>query len=405
MKPRLSPTVLWLGVVSLLTDAAGEMIFPLMPLFLTGVLGAPLPYVGLIEGAAESTASLLKIYFGRLSDRLPRRKPLVVFGYGLAGLVRPLMGLAQGPLQVLLIRLADRFGKGVRSSPRDALLADATPRDLRGRAYGFHRAMDNLGAVLGPLCAFTLLGLGLGLRQVFLWALVPGALALITVAFLVRERPREVPPALSGPGVALSEVPARAPLPGALRRYYLALLLFSLGNSSDAFLLVWARGAGVPQAHIPLLWMVHNGIKSALNVPLGALSDRIGRRRLILLGWALYALIYLGFATAGGVAAAWGLMAAYAVYYGLLEGAEKALVADLSPPHARGRAFGWFHGIVGLAALPASLLCGLLYNSGAADGTGPLRAFGLGAALSALAALVLATVKETPRSPPGSASS
>lgn len=393
-RQRLHPTVVALGLVSLLTDASSEMIYPLLPLFLTTVLGAGTAAVGLIEGAAESTAALLKLLSGRLSDRLQRRKPLVVLGYGLSALCKPLFGLAQGAGGVLALRLLDRVGKGVRSSPRDALLADATPPSLRGRAYGLHRAMDNAGAVLGPLFAFALLAGGVGLRSVFLLSALPALLAVLTLAVFVRERARReeetrtaAAPEAAGPA---------PPLPADLRRYLVAVAIFSLGNSSDAFVLLWARQAGVPQAQIPLLWMGHNAVRALLAAPLGALSDRWGRHRSILCAFFLYGLVYLGFGTQRSVAAAWILFAAYGLYYALLEGAEKALVADLAPPQARGRAFGWFHGIVGAAALPASLLFARLYES-APPQVGALRAFGAGAALAGLAALVLTTVPAPPR--------
>lgn len=387
--PRLARTVLWLGAVSLFTDAAGEMIYPLLPLFLTTVLHAGVLSVGVIEGAAESTAALLKIVSGRLSDRLTRRKPLVVLGYAVTTLLRPLVGLCTSVLQVLLIRVSDRVGKGVRASPRDALLADVTPSELRGRAYGLNRGMDNAGAVLGPLAAYLLLSHGFGLRRIFLLALLPGVLALLTLLFLVREAPRSVPASGSTP----KDV-SGVPLPRSLRRYLAALALFSLGNSSDALLLIWARDAGVPAGRIPLLWMLHNGVKALLNVPLGARSDRRGRRRAILVGWGLYGITYLGFAFLRSQAAAFLLFVGYGVYYAVLEGAERAWVADLAPPAARGRAFGWFHGIVGATALPASLLCSVLYQY-----RGPGWAFSTGAVLALLGALVLITVQEPERRP------
>lgn len=378
--------MLGLGAVSFLTDASGEMIYPLLPLLLTGALGASLAHVGLIEGAAEGTASLLKLLSGRLSDRMKRRKPLVLLGYSLTALMRPCLALAQGPLGVLALRLGDRIGKGLRGGPRDALLADATPPEMRGRAYGFNRAMDNAGALVGPLLAYLLLSFGLGIRSVFLLAAVPGVLAVLALLTLVKEKDRElsVPAAvLAPPGSAIPEEPRN--LPASLRRYLIVLAVFSLGNSSDAFLLLWARDSGVPAAQIPLLWAAHNGLKALLGQPLGALSDRWGRRRLILLGWATYAAVYAGCATLQGKHAVWGLLGLYAIYYALVEGAEKALVADLAPRELRGRAFGWFHAVLGTCALPASLLYAALYRGSG----GPTAAFGVGAALAAIAALLL----------------
>ncbi len=379
-KSRLPPIVIWFGVVSLLTDVGTEMIYPLLPLFLADVLHAPRTFIGAVEGAAEATASLLKLVSGRWSDRLRRRKPLTVAGYGLSSLVRPLVGLALQPWHVLATRVVDRVGKGLRGSPRDALLADATPPEERGRAYGFHQAMDNAGALIGPLLATTLIALGLGLRKVFLLAAVPGALAMTTLVFGVREetiaQPNTPKPTHSA---------TKPPLGPTLHRYFVAVALFGLGNSSDAFLLLRAQQCGVAVALIPLLWMAHNGTKAALSTWGGALSDRIGRRRLIVAGWLLYAVTYLAFGFASRPWQIWALFIGYGLYYSLVEGAEKALVAELSPTGARGRAFGWFNAVVGLAALPASLAFGAL-----ADHAGARVAFTASAALAALASLWLA---------------
>ncbi|MCS6913333.1 MAG: MFS transporter [Myxococcales bacterium] len=383
-RPRLGRTVIGLGLVSLLTDASSEMIYPLLPVFLTTVLGAGVGQVGIIEGAAEAISSLLKLVSGAISDRLQRRKPLVLFGYGLSALMRPCLALMQSAAGVLLLRLGDRVGKGLRSGARDALLADAAPPESRGRAYGLHRALDNAGAVIGPLGASLLLAAGVGLRPLFLITAIPGVLALLVLLLVVREAPRVSPRprplAIAGSG------PTR--LPPSLRRYLGALAVFSLGNSSDAFLLLWARDAGVPTDQVPLLWMAHNAIKALLCAPLGALSDRWGRRRVILLSWALYATVYAGCAGLRGPAWAWTLLCIYGVYYALLEGAERALVADLAPVALRGRAFGWFYGVTGACALPASLLFARLY----ARPMGAVLAFGTGAVLAALAALLLLRV-------------
>jgi MFS family permease len=380
-KSRLPPIVVWFGVVSLLTDVGTEMIYPLLPLFLADVLHAPRAFIGAVEGAAEATASLLKLVSGRWSDRLRRKKPLTVAGYGLSSLVRPLVGLALQPWHVLATRVVDRVGKGLRSSPRDALLADATRPEERGRAYGFHQAMDNAGALIGPLLATALIAAGLGLRNVFLLAAVPGALAMTALLFGVKER-EIAAPAASDPNA--KSVP-KAPLGPTLHRYFVAVALFGLGNSSDAFLLLRAQQCGVAVAHIPLLWMAHNGTKAALSTWGGGLSDRIGRRRVILAGWMLYALTYLAFGFAFQAWQIWALFIVYGVYYSLVEGAEKALVAELAPAGARGRAFGWFNAVVGLAALPASLAFGAL-----ADHWGARVAFTVSAALAALAGSWLA---------------
>ncbi|HEX4457527.1 MAG TPA: MFS transporter [Polyangia bacterium] len=383
-KNKLPSIVLWFGVVSLLTDVGTEMIYPLLPMFLADVLHAPRTFIGAVEGAAEATASLVKLVSGRWSDRLRRRKPLTVAGYGLSSLVRPLVGLALRPWHVLATRVVDRVGKGLRGSPRDALLADATRPEERGRAYGFHQAMDNAGALIGPLLATALIAFGLGLRHVFLLAAVPGALAMTTLLFGVREEPTAQPVARKSTE-STTKPPAAPKLGSTLHRYFVAVALFGLGNSSDAFLLLRAQQVGVAVALVPLLWMAHNGTKAALSTWGGALSDRIGRRRVIVAGWLLYAATYLAFGFASRPWQIWALFVFYGLYYSLVEGAEKALVAELTPEGARGRAFGWFNAVVGLAALPASLAFGALV-----DHAGARAAFTASAALAALASLWLA---------------
>ncbi len=353
-RPRLPRVVLWLGLVSLLNDVGTEAVYPLLPLFLSEVLKAPKLFIGVVEGAAEATASLLKLFAGRYTDRLERRKPFTVFGYGVSSVVRPLLGFVAHPWQVMAARLADRVGKGVRVGPRDALLAESVHPSIRGRAYGFHQAMDNAGAVVGPLCATALLALGTGMRGVFFFTAIPGALAMLALLFGVREAPRATP-------VADGEAPAldRATR-GALSRYLVAVLLFGLGNSSDAFLLLQAARCGVAAPLIPLVWMAHNVTKAGLATWAGALSDRMDRRHVVVLGWAIYALVYLGFGHATRAAHIWLLFVGYGLYYAFAESAMKALVADLAPAAVRGQAFGWYHGAVGVVALPASLAFGAI---------------------------------------------
>ena len=377
-----TPNVMALAAVSLLTDASSEMIYPLLPLFLTTVLGAGPAFVGLVEGIAESTASLFKLVSGRLSDRWRRRKALVFAGYALSFCARPLVAAAAAPWHVLVIRLVDRVGKGVRTSPRDALLADSTDPDHLGRAFGFQRAMDHLGAVLGPLVASALLyRLGWHLRAVFWVAAVPGLASLIVLGAGVAEVPPRAPEAARTRGPTREVASA---IPRRFRRYLLVMVLFTLGNSSDAFLLLRAQELGVGAAALPLLWVALHIVKSATSTPLGGLSDRWGRRRVITVGWLLYGAVYAGFAAATSPAAIWALVLAYGVYFGLTEGVERALVADLVPSEARSTAYGWFHTAVGLAALPASLLAGALWQ-----GWGPALAFGLGAVLAGAAAGML----------------
>ncbi len=378
---RLGRNVVVLAAVSFLTDASSEMIYPLLPLFLVGTLGASATTLGAIEGAAESTAALLKLASGWWSDRVRRRKPLVVAGYVLSSAVRPLVGLAQGAGQVLAIRLADRVGKGIRTSPRDALIADSVRGDSRGRAFGFHRAADHAGAVAGPLVAFALLAWGgLSLRTLFLAAAVPAALAVIVLASGVREVPRAAPAGTSGPDLT-------QPMGRPFWRYLGVLLLFTLGNATDAFLLLRATQLGVAVSLVPILWAMLHVVKSASSTPAGALSDRLGRRPLILAGWTLFAAVYVALALATSEWHVWALFAVYGLFFGLTESVEKALVADLVPPGRRGAAFGWYNLAIGLGALPASLIFGVVW-----DRLGSSAAFLYGATLAVVAAAGMAVV-------------
>ena len=385
----LPPLVRALALVSLLTDAATEMIYPLLPVFLTTVLGASPAMLGLLEGAAESTASLIKLASGYWGDRVRRYTPLILAGYTLATITRPFISVAQSAWQVLTLRLIDRVGKGIRGAPRDALLAGSVDASSRGRAFGFHRAADHLGAVIGPIVAWVLLQkLELSLRTVFMLSVIPGALAVLTILVAVRD-PKGDSAGAGSAGVT-SATPATPATPASMapmpRRFWAVLgvlLLFTLGNSSDAFLLLRATQLGIPVATLPLLWAAHHVVKSAASIPGGALSDRIGRRPVMLMGWVWYALVYAGFALATAAWQVWVLFLAYGLFFGMVEGAEKALIADLAPAERRGTAFGWYNGVMGVAALPASLLLGTLWTL-----RGPPVAFAAGASL-ALAAAVL----------------
>jgi MFS family permease len=382
--------VFLLGVTSLLNDTSSEMIYPLLPAFLTVVLGGGPATIGVIEGIAESTASLLKLLSGWLSDRFRRRKPLVLLGYATASLARPLVAVTTAPWQVLMVRMTDRVGKGLRSAPRDALLAESSHSSTWGRSFGFHRAMDHMGAVLGPLIAFVLVsGLNENYRVVFALAAIPGVLAILVVAIGVRDR------AVKAPAAVPLALP-RGPLPDTLLRFLFVVFVFTLGNSTDAFLLLRAQTLGVSVATLPLLWALLHIVKSLTSVPGGSLSDRIGRRRVIVLGWLVYAAVYVGFAAATTRLAIWCLFAAYGAFFGLTEGTEKALVADLVAPADRGAAFGFYHLTVGIAALPASLLFAVLWNW-----SGPGLAFAVGAGLAALAALLFLSLVPAARSTTG----
>jgi len=375
----LNRNVKALGVVSLLTDASSEMIYPLLPAFLTGPLR--------IEGLAEAVAALVKVASGHLSDRMPRKKPLVVAGYGLSSFARPLLALAASPMQVLAVRLADRVGKGVRGAPRDALIAEATPAAERGRAYGFHRAMDNVGAMVGPLLASAVLAFTSDLRVVFAASAVPAALAVAALVFGVRE---DEPKTAASPTPAGSP-PGDSPLGGGFRRYLVVLAVFTLGNSSDVFLLLRAQETGLALALIPALWAWHHLIKATVSMWGGTFSDRVGRKRAILLGWGFYGLAYAGFALARSPLEIVALFAVYGLFHALTEGPERALVADLVGQASRGRAFGLFHAVTGAMLLPASLLTGILWQR-----LGAGVALGVGAALAGVAALgLLLVVPET----------
>lgn len=379
VRPRLPSTVIALGVTSLFADIGSEMIFPLLPVFLVGTLGAGPTFLGLVEGAADTVSSVLKLLSGYMADRLPRRKPLVVFGYALAGVARPLVAAATVPWHVLAVRLADRIGKGTRSAPRDALIADVALPGQAGRAFGFHRAMDHAGAVIGPLAASALLAAGLELRTVFWFAAVPSAASIVAV-LAARERRRRTEHELH----AAASAP-RGPLPRPLLAYLGILSLFALGNSSDAFLLLRARDLGVSAALVPVLWTVLHVTKLLSSYSGGVLADRLSRTHLIIGGWVVYAGVYVGLGLAQGALAAWILFAVYGLYYGLTEPAEKALVKDLAPPALRGRAFGYYNFILGASALPASLLVGWLWRA-----VSPQVALSAGAGLAAMAALLLA---------------
>jgi len=390
----LHRTVRSLGLVSLLTDASSEMIYPLLPAFLTGTLRAGPAFLGIVEGLAETVAAALKIVSGGLSDRLRRRKPLVVAGYSLSSLVRPLVALATAPAHVLAVRVLDRVGKGVRSAPRDALVAAVVPPEDRGRAFGFQRAMDHAGAMVGPLLASAAMLVTSDLRVVFALAVIPAALAVATLVLGVREEARPAAPA------AVTATPGEAsPLEPALLRYLGVLAVFTLGNSSDAFLLLRAQEAGIALAAIPALWALHHLVKAGVSTWGGALSDRVGRRRVILAGWGVYALAYAGFAVAVSPLAIVGLFAFYGLFHAFTEGTERALVADLAGEATRGRAFGLFHAVTGATLLPASLITGVLWQR-----FGAPVALGTGAALAALAAFGLLALVPAPTAEGGPSS-
>jgi MFS family permease len=378
-QPRLRPQVILLGLAALLNDAASEMIYPLLPVFLSTTLGASPAIIGLIEGAADGLASILKYFAGAWSDRAKQRKPLIVSGYGLAAASRLLIAAASVWPLVLTARLVDRTGKGIRSAPRDAMISDVTPREQRGRAYGFHRALDHTGAIVGPLLAFALLqGLGVTMRQAFLFSVVPGLLGVLMLAFLLKETEREHETQNTEHGTgALGDAPA-------FRRAIVAISLFSLANSSDAFLLFQAHAAGVSTAMLPLLWAAHHVIKSLFSTRAGALSDRVDRRYLLVTGWMAYAVIYALFPFARTLTSFVVLFVVYAIPFTLTEGAERAWVADLVPAATRGKSFGVYYLANGMCVLAGTALFGVLYQL-----ESPRAAFFTGAGLAVAAAVTV----------------
>ena len=377
----LSRPVWLLGWVSFFTDMATEMVYPLLPLFLTRVLGASAMSLGVIEGVAEGANSILKIISGRISDRTGQPKKLVLAGYGLSSAVRPLIAFVTAWPQVLGLRFTDRLGKGIRSSPRDAMLASFAPEGTRGRVYGFHRAMDHMGAVAGPLIATAYLYFyPEAYRSLFMWTLLPG----IIVILLILRVPDQRTPVL--PRRAADAVPSADVAAGLPRRFHLAMgviFLFALGNASDAFILLRLNDLGVAPVWIPLLWSALHVVKMTASVIGGALSDRFGRRNLIVAGYLWYAGIYAGLAWVTALPMTIALFLAYGLYFGLTEGVEKAWVADMAPANARGTAFGIYNAALGLGGLAASMIFGAIWTR-----VSPGAAFLTGASL-ALAASVL----------------
>jgi MFS family permease len=390
------PVNIWiLTLTSFLTDVSSEMVSNLLPIFLSSVLGVGTAAIGLIEGVAETTASMMKVASGWISDRMRSRKGLAVAGYALSALAKPFLYFARTWSWVLGVRFAERAGKGIRTAPRDALVADSIAPQQRGRAFGIHRAGDTAGAMIGIGVAALIVfatqrgAIGLGretFQRIVLWSVIPAVLAVVVLAVGVREarRPVQPEPRDRPPRLAWGDLEPR------FRHYLLILLVFTLGNSSDAFLILRAKMGGLSILGVLGMMATFNLVYAVTSTPAGILSDRLGRKRLLLAGWGVYALVYLGFAFLRQGWQAWALMAVYGLFYGMTEGVAKALIADLVPAVQRGTAYGFYSAGIGLAALPASLIAGVLWQgAGAWTGLGPAAPFVLGAALAGCAVLLL----------------
>jgi MFS family permease len=394
----MHPNVFFLGLVSLFTDVSSEMIFTLVPLFVKNVLGGGGIIVGLIGGLSESFDAIFRIFSGRISDRFKKRKLLAIIGYGFSTLVKPFMLLATAWGGVLGVRFGDRIGKGIRSSPRDALIADSVDAKVRGKSFGFHRAMDTSGAVLGLAIAaviiYALQGTDLILlndtyRWLVIAGIIPAVLAVIILISFVREK---IMPARPQPKVASTpSTPSAAPtvsqkqeFSGQFKLFLLIMGIFTLGNSSDFFVVLRAQNLNVDVLEITVMLVVFNITYALVSTPAGILSDKLGRRKVIVIGWTVYALVYLGFALSNSLWSMWVLFAAYGIYYGIVEGVARAYVADLVHAERRGTAYGYYQGVVGLMLLPASVIAGVLW-----DKVNPASPFYFGACLAFLAMLGL----------------
>ncbi|MFA5065603.1 MAG: MFS transporter [Dehalococcoidia bacterium] len=398
----LNPNIFWLGAVSFLTDVSSELIFTLMPLFLANILQTGTVIIGLVEGVAESTASLLKVASGWLSDKIGNRKELSFIGYALSTLAKPFMLIASSWGPVMGIRFADRFGKGIRSAPRDALVGDSCDESERGRAFGFHRAMDTSGAALGLVIAalviFLVQGEVLSLQaDAYRWLVILGVIpAFIALFFFmfIHEPPKQTcAVSESWPaGVGSADPPDTTAFTGRFKLFLAILFVFTLGNSSDAFLILRAQNLGNNVLYIVLMLIVFNAVYALISTPAGSLSDKLGRKKIIALGWTVYALVYLGFAFFNQSWMVWVLWAMYGIYYGLAEGVARALVVDLVPEDKRGTAFGAYHGVVGITLLPASLIAGWLWQA-----VSPAAPFYFGAAMAGIAVLgLMLFIREKP---------
>ena len=381
----LHPNVFFMGLTSLLTDISSELIFTLVPLFLSDVLGATSTLIGLVGGLSDSADSLFRIASGWFSDKIGKRKLLTTLGYSISTVAKPFMLLANSWGAVIGVRLGDRIGKGVRTSSRDALIADSVEAKERGRSFGLHRAMDTAGAVIGLIIAAVIVYMIPGdkfhlERNAYHWmiiiGIIPAVLAVIVLMTLVHERKKLAATVKAG----ITKPAAITPFSKQFILYLIIMALFTLGNSSDFFLILDAQHVDTPLLQVVLMLVLFNLTYALISTPMGVLSDKIGRKRVITIGWLIYGLVYLGFALSGSIWQIWVLFAVYGIYYGICEGAAKAFVADMVPVERRGTAYGLYNGVVGLMALPASLIAGVLWGNIA-----PAAAFYFGAGLALLA--------------------
>ena len=410
-KDRVSRDKNWvsiyiLGIVSLFNDMASEMIYPLIPVFIKSVLGLGASFIGIIEGIAESFNSIIKLFSGWISDKAKKRKVFVLAGYALSNIIRPLIGIASSWGFLLGFRFADRVGKGIRTSPRDAMICDLAPEDRRGHAFGFQRAMDHAGAVIGPLIAGLLMSVFLlDIRKIFLLSYIPGAIVILLILFGVKEvtgsklknASCNAAITIEKPALQSEELKKKEPvlnvqdfkkLGGRFNYFLIILIIFALGNSTDAFLLLRASDLGIKTAYIPILWAAFHASKVLFSIIGGNISDKVGRKILIITGWVVYFLTYFGFAFANKSWQIWALFLFYGLFFGLTEGVEKALVADMAGKENRGLAYGFYNLAIGISALPASLMFGFIWKA-----AGFKTAFIVGSSLALLAAIMLLFLK------------
>ena len=367
-----------LGLVSLFMDISSEMIYPLIPLYLNNVLHTSKTSIGVIEGIAESTASILKIFSGWLSDRLGKRKALIFWGYGISVFSRPILASATSWMHVLIYRFTDRVGKGVRTAPRDAIIADSTRKEILGKAFGFHRSMDTVGAMIGPGIAFALMGVFHDSLQTVFWvSIIPGALAILTIALFVKDV--QGSRGTEKPKISLKGFDKK------FRVFLFIVAIFTLGKTSDAFLVLRAQDLGVRTGLIPVLYLVFNLVSASLSTPAGIMADRVGKRRVILASYLLFSLVFLGFAFATNELHAWILFGIYGIFVAINEGVQRAYVATIIKPEIKGTGYGIYHTVIGLAALPSSIIGGALWQN-----IGPQALFFYGAAMSLLSCIFFA---------------